>query len=249
MILGKWFWPDTWPKAILVWAVVMMLLLSVIVALNIVLYGVHRALDISDIVKLSFIGGPALWIGILVLKANLILQKKLQTLASTDELTGLNNRRAFFEKIDHLAQEEGGLLVVLDADFFKQINDTYGHAAGDETLIKIAHLLRDAARSHDVVGRLGGEEFGLFLTAVDPKHAHGVLARICAGVTLHHAGGRQMTLSAGGALLKPGAPIDAAVRQADEALYAAKRMGRKRFVFVGDSSDPARRRAQNSTAA
>jgi len=113
--------------------------------------------------------------------------RKLTVLASTDELTQLPNRRLFGEQLDlALARaRRGGLAVAvlcLDLDGFKQVNDSLGHAYGDRTLVEVANLLRDGARSTDVVARVGGDEFLILLADLDvqdaPELAGTVIERI-----------------------------------------------------------------------
>lgn len=235
---SRWFWPDTLGKLALIWAVIMVMLYVLIITFHTWLYGPDNVDHSMELTSLVFVGGPSLWIGLAIVKSNLKMQRQLRVLASTDELTELCNRRAFFEQADRLATKSGGLLVVLDADFFKQINDTFGHHAGDQTLTQIARHLRGSTRTGDILGRLGGEEFGLFLPATAPAQARPILTRLCSGITLPHADGRRLTLSAGAAAIVPGGSMDQTFRHADEALYAAKRMGRKRFVFAQDQEPP-----------
>lgn len=94
---------------------------------------------------------------------------ELERLALTDELTGLLNRRGFQHELQHALAaarryDEKGVLVYVDLDGFKPINDTYGHAAGDEVLRRVARLLLDNVRDTDAVGRMGGDEFAVLLT-------------------------------------------------------------------------------------
>jgi len=94
---------------------------------------------------------------------------ELERMAETDELTGLLNRRGFINQLNRVLAtanryEERGVLVYVDLDDFKLTNDTYGHAAGDEVLRQVAHLLRHSIRDSDYVGRLGGDEFTVLLT-------------------------------------------------------------------------------------
>lgn len=114
-----------------------------------------------------------------LLRANdevLELNKRLEALANTDGLTGLCNRRYFFERFEQAwnqsRREERALgCIMLDIDHFKRVNDTFGHAAGDVVLKAAARICRDAVRSYDLVGRIGGEEF---CTLVFPTEAAGV---------------------------------------------------------------------------
>lgn len=105
--------------------------------------------------------------------------RQLETLATTDELTGLNNRRGFFDNFDReldrarRGQSEGGLLILIDLDNFKAINDTYGHQAGDAALKLVAATLGAHIRIMDTAGRLGGDEFVLLLANTDRTKAAG----------------------------------------------------------------------------
>jgi len=99
--------------------------------------------------------------------------QELEKLSSSDCLTGLLNRRGLIIEMDHaLARAkrhyEHGLFIYIDLDDFKNINDTYGHAVGDELLCHVAHILSSAIRGTDYAARLGGDEFGLLLTHCDP---------------------------------------------------------------------------------
>ncbi len=98
----------------------------------------------------------------------------LERLTLTDELTGLLNRRGFQAQLGRALAaadryEERGLLAYVDLDGFKPVNDTYGHAAGDEVLRQVARVLNDNVRDTDCVGRLGGDEFAVLLTRTSPK--------------------------------------------------------------------------------
>ena len=108
-------------------------------------------------------------------KAKEELQKaneELQVIANTDHLTGLPNRRYFHEKfaleVSRKERHDSPLsLLILDLDHFKRINDTHGHAAGDEVLRRVSSIIKETAREYDIAGRLGGEEFGLILPETD----------------------------------------------------------------------------------
>jgi len=108
----------------------------------------------------------------------------LQQLALTDELTGLTNRRGFiasFERELALTRRDanyGGVLVMIDLDGFKEINDRWGHQTGDAYLRTVARVLQDSVRSSDTVARLGGDEFALLLTHLDEKSGAKRLAKI-----------------------------------------------------------------------
>ncbi|MBP2310945.1 diguanylate cyclase [Azospirillum soli] len=170
------------------------------------------------------------------------MHRQLLEQAHTDPLTGAANRRFFLER----AQEEiarsrryGHPLSVLmtDIDHFKRINDTHGHAAGDEALKRFANLLRDDLRPSDLIGRYGGEEFVVLLPETELADAPAVAERLRAkveGAELVHDGiSFHMTVSIGVAAvdLRDGM-IEAALNEADAALYRAKETGRNRVVIA-----------------
>ncbi|HEV2605886.1 MAG TPA: diguanylate cyclase [Microvirga sp.] len=179
------------------------------------------------------------------------LEEQLLELARTDALTGLHNRRAFEECLDQewrRALRHGtpfGLLT-LDVDFFKQFNDHFGHAAGDECLRQVASVLRLNRRSSDVVARVGGEEFTLLLPETDAKGARFVAEAIrsaleAAGMAHPKSTYGVVTASIGLAAFDPQHPQDVRdlLRASDEALYAAKRTGRNKVVWTDPDKEPA----------
>lgn len=179
----------------------------------------------------SLIASPMFLTGMHVARRMVRLQQELARVASTDLLTGLDNRRAFFEKIEQLAD---GTILMMDVDHFKSVNDTYGHAVGDRVLVEIAHHLRASVRETDPVARIGGEEFAVFLQRADAEQVRDISLRICEGVLVTVSDGHvrlPVTLSVGIAEHEPGAPTDELLRMADEALYAAKRAGRACAVY------------------
>ena len=146
--------------------------------------------------------------------------------ATTDFLTGLSNRRAWN---DQLAREEErcrryghpAAVLVADLDGLKEINDSAGHAAGDQLLESAANAMRSAARETDLVARLGGDEFGILAIQCDRRGAEALLER--ARAALHSAGVRA---SVGMAVREPGSGLQAAWERADLAMYAIKRAQR-----------------------
>ena len=160
------------------------------------------------------------------------VQQQLAQLAATDMLTGLHNRRAFMEK-SNLAQLRGGsgVVLVIDADHFKKVNDLYGHAVGDACLQAIAAHLRATLRAGDVVGRLGGEEFGVFLPATTLPTATLIGQRLAKGISTATADTAiSVTLSVGAAITGTDRPLEQALKYADDALYRAKNTGRAQLV-------------------
>lgn len=156
-------------------------------------------------------------------------------LARTDDLTGAFNRRHFFDLAAHevavARRYRQPLAVILfDADHFKRINDTAGHVAGDETLRRIAAIVRDHLREADLFARYGGEEFILLLPRTTAAQAAIVAERIRTEI----AGQAGVTISNGVAELLPGEEsLDLLIRRADDALYRAKQEGRNRTVVSG----------------
>ena len=189
---------------------------------------------------------------------------QLTDAASTDPLTGLLNRRGFQSVIDHeLARSERGgrsfSLLMCDCDFFKHLNDRLGHHAGDDALQAIGSLLEDNKRRIDVAARVGGEEFALVLPETDQHEAFIVAERLRSRFRDEFAGQPvPLTLSLGVATYPShGTSADALLRAADEALYAAKALGRDRTVLysaevqgilsVGEGKTPDRGHAHLAT--
>ncbi len=163
------------------------------------------------------------------------------TEARTDGLTGLANRRAFDQKLEEhfakwMASKKVFCLALIDIDFFKLINDTHGHPAGDEVLREISNRLRKYAADRIEVARYGGEEFAILLDQPLESAAQSVdELRISVQSQAFNADGKtiKVTVSAGVSLVLPDERIGKLVRRSDEALYSAKLGGRNR-VFIHD---------------
>jgi len=150
----------------------------------------------------------------------------LHVLATTDSLTGVANRRRFFDEAGRLCDEprpHSVLLVgMVDIDRFKRLNDQHGHATGDAALVTLAGRLQHAAGGYGVVGRLGGDEFGLFLAVPEdslPIVTHAIHAA-CSSIEIEP--GRPIGASVGLRTFHVVESVDSAMRLADAALYAAK---------------------------
>lgn len=165
-------------------------------------------------------------------------QAQLQLLATHDPLTTVLNARAF---ASHVAQELGRnrrygrplALIYLDLDDFKKVNDAHGHATGDAVLRLVADAMRSAVRQADVVGRLGGDEFGVLMPETDGTLAHAVATRLAAGIRTVFRGTPSVTASIGVvAVSGTEAGSDELLRKADQAMYEAKRAGKDRVVQV-----------------
>lgn len=174
--------------------------------------------------------------------------ERLRHLSETDPLTGLLNRRAFLGTAERqlaFVRRYGGSLavVVADIDFFKKVNDTYGHAAGDAVIKAVAGRLQTAARDTDLVARFGGEEFVVLLMESDIAAATSYAERVRAAiqgspVLLEDGRGISLTLSLGCTILDVSDhDVQDAIDRADGALYGAKTSGRNRVrVIVPESS-------------
>jgi two-component system cell cycle response regulator len=170
-----------------------------------------------------------------------VANERLQELASTDPLTGLRNRRSFNEALQAqlIEAQRGGdelSLAMIDVDFFKKYNDTFGHPAGDEVLRGVAKLLREGVRAIDVVGRHGGEEFAILFARSPLEVALGAAERLRSLVEQEQFPNRKVTVSIGlASIQEAGCNADALVAAADAALYQAKSLGRNRVVCVTPS--------------
>ncbi|HKU06287.1 MAG TPA: diguanylate cyclase [Bradyrhizobium sp.] len=201
----------------------------------------HQALRIAAIV-----GALALF----VLSATLFLAReigrraiaeaRLEELATTDALTGLRNRRKFDAEIDHewrrAARQKTPLaMLMIDADHFKDFNDTHGHQAGDQVLVGIAICISDSVRrAGDCPARYGGEEFAVLLPGCSPTDAFQIAETIRQKVMQWSDGPAASTVSIGVASLTPGPNLHwtLLLEAADKALYAAKANGRNQSVLA-----------------
>jgi diguanylate cyclase (GGDEF)-like protein len=165
--------------------------------------------------------------------------ERIQELATRDELTGLFNRRHMTDLLKRerrrAERKKSSLLVVLiDIDRFKRVNDVHGHAAGDLVLKNVAFAIEHVLRETDAIGRWGGEEFVMLLPDTDLPVAKHVLSRIRASLaqtTVPVAGEHlTITVSMGLTVYRHGEPIEYALERADQALYSAKDNGRDRVV-------------------
>jgi len=156
-----------------------------------------------------------------------------------DGLTGLYNRAFFDEQISQEIQrarryEWNLALIMLDIDFFKKINDTYGHQTGDVVLKELANILTQIVRNSDIVCRYGGEEFAIIMPQVDIAVMPIICDRILSGIRSMEIPYKEeiikLTSSIGYTFLESGMVPGDLVRQADEALYRSKKTGRNRFT-------------------
>ena len=163
------------------------------------------------------------------------MMRQLENLASTDELTGLYNRRHFLtiatKALENLSDGRRHGLALIDLDHFKSINDHHGHAAGDRVLQAFAEVARSCLRDNDVIARYGGEEFVMLICNTDAEQFHACCERLRNAYTKaqpQDVAIDSLSLSIGMTLLHAGENLDQALHRADEALYQAKRRGRNR---------------------
>jgi len=193
----------------------------------------------------QLIGGVADHIGIA--HAHLAYQERLRRLSERDGLTGLFNRRTFFERLDEqLTRPDAGpsALLYVDLDNFKAVNDLHGHQQGDMVLKAIGTLLTTGVRPGDLPGRLGGDEFVLWLGRTDEERAKVVAERLLAGIReLSHLSAspeKPLGLSIGIAVHRPGRgeTVQELTDRADAAMYAAKARGKGNFAIAPEHIAP-----------
>ncbi|EBR0688700.1 GGDEF domain-containing protein, partial [Salmonella enterica] len=156
----------------------------------------------------------------------------LNEVAVKDPLTGVNNRLGFSNKIQDYKQGEGASIIAIDVDFFKKINDSFGHGVGDEVLVSLAHVINSCCRIEDIVCRFGGEEFVVFLPNTSVVTAESVAERIRSVVeSTVFPNNLRVTVSAGVATQDdPLGGIEFLLKNADDALYQAKGEGRNKVI-------------------
>lgn len=166
-----------------------------------------------------------------------IMHERIQLKATTDHLTGLLNRETFMQALKLVrSQSAGGALLMIDVDHFKSINDMFGHFAGDTALKSIATAINDTIDPHDIFGRMGGEEFCVFLRNVDAndmiqraeaiRHAVEAIQFLPENTARH-----PITISIGISFNHPGKTSNQLLKLADKRLYEAKARGRNCVYF------------------
>lgn len=161
----------------------------------------------------------------------------LERTSRLDQMTGVSNRETFLTAVSERLSSRDGWLILADADDFKRINDRYGHPVGDRVICAIGKAMRGCVRGNDLCGRLGGEEFGIFIDSDDPGSALAAAERIRLAVSalrlnVGHDQTVSPTISLGFTKAFRGR-LDQSMREADEALYDAKRAGRNCTVRHG----------------
>jgi diguanylate cyclase (GGDEF)-like protein len=172
-----------------------------------------------------------------------MISRELDKLASHDSLTGILNRRMFIELAEkelsrYKRYQNKFVLLIIDIDVFKNINDTYGHLEGDQVLKQLAEIVKNRMRSSDIFGRIGGDEFGIILIETSTDKVSDFTERICKAcrdstTTTHDGKQIKFTVSVGMTETREDDNnLDLIMRRADIALYQAKQAGRDRFVSL-----------------
>jgi len=173
-----------------------------------------------------------------------LAMKRVQELATRDELTNIENRRSLMEilAVEQKRFQRGGTpfcIAILDLDGFKSVNDNFGHAAGDLVLKTFVEIVRNEMRLSDHFARYGGDEFVLVLTGTTVEEGVTALDRICAETEMYDWSkfGKDIVLTASIGItdFRPGESIDEAFQRADMALYGAKAAGRNRVMISPDT--------------
>jgi len=166
------------------------------------------------------------------------IDKELLHYANYDGLTNLLNRRTFISESEFFLKSinrKKCVFLLIDIDFFKKINDTYGHLIGDKILISFSEFLKSNLKSEDLCGRYGGEEFGILLKNTDEQEAMDLANRLL-DISKKELYGINFTISIGISVYESGKTIDDLYKEADVALYKAKNTGRnKMFIYENEN--------------
>jgi diguanylate cyclase (GGDEF)-like protein len=214
---------------------------------------VNRSTSAICMFAMSLLGLVVIAVGVSTARARQLddeirLRAELSTLATTDALTGCLNHGAFYERLDveinrALRQNEPLSLLMIDIDFFKAFNDTYGHLAGDDALSNVGFKLKELSRSFDTVGRIGGDEFAVVLPTSSVADASQIALRMSEAFT----SGDRPFLSVGYATLDSLRPsAKQLVRDADRSLYEVKSNGRGRSATLTSSPTASQGDTQNA---
>ncbi len=163
--------------------------------------------------------------------------QKIKRIAQRDFLTGIDNRRSFYEKVEKFYNEKNKrksfALGIIDIDYFKKFNDTFGHETGDEVLKDVAKVLENSVGREDILARLGGEEFVILLKNVSAKEAFYFFEKVRREIASRRISGKEgsflkVTVSIGVFVGTKELSIDTFINEADKMLYKSKREGRNR---------------------
>ncbi|WP_461257076.1 GGDEF domain-containing response regulator, partial [Treponema sp. R80B11-R83G3] len=174
---------------------------------------------------------------------NVNLMKELEQAAYIDSLTGIYNRRHFIELADAdikraIRMNQEIYFAMLDIDFFKNVNDTFGHDAGDVVLKEISNIVQKTIRSYDLFGRFGGEEFIILFTVIDKTEAYNIAERIRKNIeqnVINYENNEiRLTISIGIAQLIKDHTLETVIKNSDKALYKAKNSGRNQVKIFNE---------------
>ncbi len=199
---------------------------------------------------------PLFFLGVILMLHGWMIAN-LRHMVAHDDLTGALSRRAFMTQAEPLFSATAGnrsIFMLLDLDRFKQINDQHGHAGGDVALTHFSRTVRETLAGRGILGRLGGEEFGVALTGIDRLEAIEIAKAICDSVRAIRIGGINgtdisLTVSIGLATGESGGTVTDVMIRADAALYEAKAAGRDRFSVAESLYSSASTRALAGAAA
>ncbi|WP_024850816.1 sensor domain-containing diguanylate cyclase [Hydrogenovibrio kuenenii] len=169
----------------------------------------------------------------------MMLTEKIREQSLTDSLTGIGNRRYLDSELpkycDYAKRHNTPLCIaIIDIDYFKSINDEYGHEIGDQALVHVANYLKASVRSSDLIGRMGGEEFMVVMPETSLADAAKRISDLHASYQSPSVLNKRMTFSVGVSCVLPERDFKTSLNSADQALYQAKREGRDRVVVSED---------------
>jgi diguanylate cyclase len=186
-----------------------------------------------------FITPPIAYVVLHLLRTQAEMIRQVDARIMFDMMTGVFNRNHFLDSIR--AGQVSGPMMIVDADHFKAINDTHGHAVGDEALCILANAISKCVGEDGIVGRLGGEEFGIFMGSKSPQQGFAKAEAICAAVRSLHPliAGKQikLTVSIGCSYHRFTKVIGHSMKEADDLLYRAKAEGRDRALYANEQSE------------
>jgi diguanylate cyclase (GGDEF)-like protein len=199
-----------------------------------------RASNVALVMLVMLIGGLMNLVQVRLVLGTVLARLTAQ--AHTDQLTGVANRRGLLRSIERTHAratrgDSGYVVLMVDVDHFKAINDLHGHDGGDRVLQRVAQALQRGLRDGDIVARWGGEEFCVLLPRITPVDARALAERLAQQIAAE--GDPRVTVSIGLAVADvAGDSADGVIRRADDALYAAKRAGRNRVVVSQGAQAP-----------
>ncbi len=201
--------------------------------------------ELPEVLRMALMSVAALF-GIQIIGVRRRLEKQFAKQATQDPLTGLMNHRHFHAQLERqlaLARRYGeqGTILFMDLDGFKAVNDRLGHRAGDELLKRVAESMRRSLRGTDIMARVGGDEFAVFLPRTDARQASIAAESICRTISALTINGALQVSASIGLVAFPdhGDSVDSLLVSADRAMYRAKAEGRNRWVVFASSQTPA----------